>query len=321
MKTKKTKQVLITKIFISFLLLFQFSCGKYSFYDHLIGKVENDKKIIDAKIKMDDQERDMFREQIKIDDNNRAIAEEKKKIDNRNKYQEERMVFVEGGYFTMQEREITISSFYISKYETTQEEYQNIMETNPSYSKGSNLPVEKVSWFDAIKYCNAKSKKEGLAVAYNESSGELLDQNGYSTNDITKVKGYRLPTESEWEYSARGGNKSQGYTYSGSNSKEEVAWYRSNSGNKTHDIGTKKANELGIYDMSGNVRELCTDSYDKYFYTNTGTTINPINTNSSSRVIRGGSWGSDDNTLHVNYRLNFEDFIYVDLGFRLVKTG
>jgi formylglycine-generating enzyme len=178
----------------------------------------------------------------------------------------EEMVFVEGGTFQMGSNvgdldekpvhQVTVSDFYIGKYEVTQKEWVEIMGSNPSHFKGDNLPVEKVSWFDAIEYCNKRSVQEGLNPVYSINGNT-------SPSDWTNGKivanwdadGYRLPTEAEWEYSARGGNKSRGFTYSGSNTIGEVAWYRDNSGRKTNSVGQKKPNELGIYDMTGNVWE------------------------------------------------------------------
>ena len=323
---KKTSQFLITRFFISFSLLFQVSCGKYSAYDHLTGKVESDKKI------MEDENK------AKIDAENKINADTKAKLDSENKLksdaqakkQSEGMVFVEGGSFDMGDNtwtdskpinKVTVSSFYISKYETTQAEYQSIMGKNSIYINGINLPLESVSWFDAIEYCNAKSIIESLPQAYNELTGELLDKDGKITTDITKVKGYRLPSEAEWEYAARGGNKSQGYTYSGSNNEEEVAWFSSNSGGKTHEVGSKKSNELGIYDMSGNVWEWCTDWYNSNYYNNI-TTINPVNTKSSGyRVYRGGSWFDKADYLRIGYRFyDTPTRSERGIGFRSVRT-
>jgi formylglycine-generating enzyme len=186
------------------------------------------------------------------------------------------LIFVEGGTFKMGSNDyddekpihdVRLDSFYMGKYPITQAQWKTIMGNNPSHFKGDNLPVEQVSWEDTKLFLEKLNQK----VPTNLQRGK-----------------YRLPTEAEWEYAARGGNKSQGYTYSGSNDIDEVAWYDKNSGNKAHEVGTKKANELGIYDMSGNVWEWCEDWY--------GTYENEAQTNprgadrGSNRVSRGGGW-------------------------------
>lgn len=150
--------------------------------------------------------------------------------------------------------------FQIGQFQVTQEEYESLMGNNPSNFKGKKNPVECVSWWDAIKYCNALSRSQGKPVAYNEETGELLDEKGNVTKDLKLVKGYRLPMESEWEYAARGGELSKGYKFAGSDNVDEVAWYNTDS---TKPVGLKKPNELGIYDMSGNVWEWCYDKYVK----------------------------------------------------------
>ena len=134
-------------------------------------------------------------------------------------------------------------------------------------------------------------------------------------NKITR-KNFRLPTEAEWEYAARGGNKSKGYKYSGSNTIDNVAWYTSNSGSKTHDVKTKQANELGIYDMSGNVYEWCQDWYGNY---SSGSQTNPTGPSSGSgRVYRGGSWYFNAKICRVSNRYNYNpDYYDSDLGLRL----
>lgn len=159
---------------------------------------------------------------------------------------------------------VTLSSYYIGVTEVTQALWEAVMGKNPSYFKGADLPVEQVSWED----CQTFIRK------LNALTGQT----------------FRLPTEAEWEYAARGGGKSKGYQYSGSNNLGEVAWYDDNSGSKTHAVGTKRANELGLYDMSGNVWEWCQDWYGSY---SSSAQTNPQGASSGSyRVNRGGSWSS-----------------------------
>ena len=182
-----------------------------------------------------------------------------------------------------------------------------------------NKPVIHVSWYDAIKYCNWLSQKEGLAKAY-DSEGNLLDKNGRRTTDITKVEGYRLPTEAEWEYAARGGHKSTiDYRYAGSNNIGEVGWYKDNSNNKTHEVGQKMPNELGLYDMSGNVWEWCQGWYGEYT-TNTNP-IGPGAHDRNVRVIRGGSFTNEPIRCLVTYLNGCEiDNSHGDVGFRITRT-
>lgn len=158
--------------------------------------------------------------------------------------------------------QVTLSPYYIGETEVTQALWEAVMGKNPSKFKGSQLPVEEVSWKDCQNFVEKLNKKTG--------------------------QNFRLPTEAEWEYAARGGNKSRGYKYSGSNSLSDVAWYTDNSGSGTHDVKTKQANELGLYDMSGNVWEWCQDWYGSY---SAGSQTNPMGaTSGSGRVNRGGGW-------------------------------
>ncbi|MDP8220557.1 MAG: SUMF1/EgtB/PvdO family nonheme iron enzyme [Candidatus Stygibacter frigidus] len=235
------------------------------------------------------------------------------------------MVFVEGGTFQMGSNDggsdekpvhrVTVSDFYIGKYEVTQELYESVMGKNPSHFKGSgkDAPIEKVSWYDAVEFCNKLSDKEGLSRCYT-GSGKNIDCD-FNAN------GYRLPTEAEWEYAARGGNGSKGYKYSGSDDIGSVAWYSSNSGSKTHSVGGKKANEMGIYDISGNVWEWCWDWYGDY---SSGSQKNPRGSSSgASRVLRGGSWNGDASSCRSANRScgsPGSSFDYL-LGFRLACSS
>jgi formylglycine-generating enzyme required for sulfatase activity len=187
----------------------------------------------------------------------------------------------------------------MGKYEITQKEYQKIMGTNPSRFKGDNLPVETVTWYDALVFCNKLSMAEGLSPAYsingstNPSNWGTVPTDRNSSWDAVIIvngsNGYRLPTEAQWEYAARGGNGSPGnYTYSGSNNADDVAWYSGNSGDSTHAVGTKKPNGLGLYDMSGNGEEWCWDRYGAYA---SGAQTDPMGAASGDyRVRRNGSW-------------------------------
>jgi formylglycine-generating enzyme required for sulfatase activity len=250
------------------------------------------------------------------------------------------MVLVEGGTFLMGSNNgdsdeepvhsVTVQSFYLGKYEVTQKEWVEIMGTTigqqwtmagnsgtPARGAGDNYPVYCVSWQEAVEYCNKRSVKEGLVPAY-RGSGDTI------TCDF-KATGYRLPTEAEWEYAAKGGNKdSMVFEYAGGNSPGAVAWYDGNSGGQTHPVGTKQPNSLGLYDMSGNVWEWCWDWYGSYSGGSQSDPAGPSGPASpgSYRVNRGGSWS--DTAAYVrsayrgaytpSYRSNY-------LGFRLLRPG
>lgn len=218
------------------------------------------------------------------------------------------MVYVSGGTFTMgatseqgSEAEsdekpthnVTLSSYYICKYEVTQALWRAVMGSNPSYFKGDNLPVECVSWNDCQTFINRLNSYTG--------------------------RNFRLPTEAEWEFAARGGNYSRHYKYSGSNYIGDVAWYTDNSGSRTHPVGTKQANELGLYDMSGNVYEWCSDWYGSY---SSYSQSNPTGAASGShRVSRGGCWYNNARNCRSSYRSYCSPGSgNNDLGLRLVLS-
>ena len=235
----------------------------------------------------------------------------------------EGMVFVEGGTFQMGSdngksdekpmHEVTVGSFMIGKYEVTQELWRSVMKSSPSNFRGNTRPVERVSWYDAVEFCNKLSEKEGLQKAY--SGNESSISCDFNAN------GYRLPTEAEWEYAARGGRKDRGFKYSGNDDIDEVAWYTSNSGGQTNEVGKKQPNELGIYDMTGNVWEWCWDWASDRYYSSGGQT-NPIGPNSgSSRVLRGGSWGDfAEHCRTATREYGGPASCYSYNGFRLVRT-
>jgi formylglycine-generating enzyme required for sulfatase activity len=223
-------------------------------------------------------------------------------------FAEPEMVYIEGGTFTMgctaeqgsdcydnekPAHSVTLSSFYIGKYEVTQAQWKAVMGNNPSYFKGDNLPVEQVSWDDAQAFIRKLNQKTG--------------------------KDYRLPTEAEWEYAARGGKQSHGYKYCGGNTPDNVAWYCDNSDSKTRPVGTKQANELGIYDMSGNVWEWCSDWYAAY---SSNAQTNPQGAASgSNRVHCGGSWYAYAGRCRVSSRgLHAPGYRSDGLGFRLARS-
>lgn len=251
----------------------------------------------------------------------------------------ENFVLIKGGAFKNSKsayygKGVKIPGFIMGVYEVTQKEWMEVMGSNPSEFKGDDLPVESVSWYDCVEYCNKKSVREGLKPYY-KIDIKKKDRSNTSTLDTIKWEvvididsdGYRLPMQTEWEYASGGGQESKDYTYSGSDNIDEVAWYWKNSGDKyltgswswsvlEHNrnsikpVGGKKPNELGLHDMSGNVREWCWDWQEG------NGTDSP-----QGRIWRGGGWiGADfccTNTFAAGYQANGKG---PDQGFRICRS-
>lgn len=240
---------------------------------------------------------------------------------------------VQGGTFNNGTADMTVSSFRMSQYEITRTQFSAIMGSDPSdtaCSTGTSDPVQQANWYHAIAFCNKLSLLENLSPVYSVSgitdwaalAYASIPTSSNTTWDAAtadwSANGYRLPTEAEWQFAARGGNSSNGYTYAGSNTVGDVAWYSVNSSSKTHPAGTKTANELGLYDMSGNVWEWCWDRYGPY--SATAQTDYRGAASGTSRIARGGSWHYDATYCAVAYRgSNYPYNQYVHVGFRVVR--
>ena len=261
------------------------------------------------------------------------------------------MVFVRGGKYkpSFADEEKEVCNLEVCKYPTTQEMWLEIYENNPSYFKGDKRPVEKVSWWRAIRFCNEMSKKYNLesvySITYDDFDNPILKINQIGESpvepdkaDFKKTEGFRLPTEVEWEWFARGGEVAiQDGTfdkkYSGSDNSDKVAWYKDNSEMQTHEVGTKLPNQLGLFDCTGNIWEWCYDTAsfgNNSDWKNTSKEILYLYARNTYRALRGGSW---ENHINKSYRGQFDLFQrytgdtkneatygYYTIGFRIVRT-
>ncbi len=262
------------------------------------------------------------------------------------------MVFIQGGTFTMgctaeqqpdcffdetPAHEVTLTDFYMGKYEVTQGQWMALFGSNPSFfsSCGANCPVEQVSWYDAAVFCNRLSEQAGntpcyyadaaYTQVYGKSGSNWSLPNSGTVYWKPDTKGYRLPTEAEWEYAARGGSGSKGYKYAGTSDlfalKNYCNYYDGGDGydNLTSPVGALLPNELGLHDMSGNVWEWCYDWYDSYAGSPACAPTGPGA--GSNRVVRGGSWSLFAVFARVAFRFdNSPVYRVTDLGFRLCRT-
>lgn len=256
-----------------------------------------------------------------------------KRIDGATTFKE--MIFVQGGKYTPsffnEEREVT--NLEVCKYQTTQDMWEELMLDNQSYFKGGRLPVEEITWWEALEYCNILSEKYGLQPVYviegsgdnmrlmiNQLDGEVVYPD---EADFKETEGFRLPTEVEWEWFARGGEIAiQDGTfdteYAGSNNVDEVAWYWNNSDKRTHNVGTKKPNELGLYDCSGNVCEWCYDTNTNGYISEDKPYV--YDESEKYKRVKGGNWNCYKEGVTCFWR-SFCGDIRNDLGFRVVRTA
>jgi formylglycine-generating enzyme required for sulfatase activity len=238
------------------------------------------------------------------------------------------MVVLPAGSFTMGSEHgeanetvrqaVAVDPILVDRYEVTQEEYEKLVIGNPSKFKDPKNPVERVRWVEAALYCNGRSAAEGLQPCY--------DENTFACNFA--ATGYRLPTEAEWEYACRAGADAE-YSFGSDASRlGDYAWFRDNSSERTHPVGTKRPNPWGLFDMYGNVGEWCQDVYDEHYDPMHPKTAASSANGGPKRTLRGGAWSSSPSKCRSSSRSgeapgNFADacFARADIGFRCVRRA
>lgn len=255
------------------------------------------------------------------------------------------MIEIEGGIFEMgnrreggygdekPEHEVQLNSFWLGKMQVDQALWEEVMRENSSRFLGRNRPVERVNWYDCIEFCNKLSEKIGYDPAY-EFNKDRKDPNNENEDDDLKYwarlipgsNGFRLPTEAEWEYAARGGKFRSRSIYAGSHVLDNVGWYGENSTGMSQPVGLQAPNELGLYGMTGNVWEWCWDWFGDEYYkacAGQGVISSPCGPEKGRyRVLRGGSWNDDASDCRVAYRLNGNPrYLHDDRGLRLARTA
>jgi formylglycine-generating enzyme required for sulfatase activity len=252
------------------------------------------------------------------------------------------MVWIQGGTFMMgspesdpnhsadeTQHQVALTGFYMGKYPVTQAQYQAVTGTNPSdfrisvspETSTANRPVETVTWYDAVEFCNKLSEREGLTPVYTISGRAPVIGYPITSAVVTanwSTNGYRLPTEAQWEYACRAGTTTAYNT--GDTIIDNTGWYDSNSDSRTHSVGEKAVNAWGLYDMHGNVYEWCWDWYGTYANEAQTDPVGAVSGN--NRVIRGGSWYTIDRMLRSAYRNYYNPSnLYDSVGFRLVRPA
>jgi len=245
-----------------------------------------------------------------------------------------KMIHIKGGTFIMGDgsnynnpaHEVQLDDYYLCEFLVTQDLYQALTLNNPSDFKGNRRPVENVSWYDAVEFCNLLSERLGLQKVYtinketkDKTNTNEFDKIKWDVKTNNKVKGFRLPTQAEGEYAARSGAISNPTTYAGSNRLEQVGWIMKNTGKETREVGLKFPNQLGIFDMSGNVYEWCWDWYEVY---PNGNVENPQGAKKDTvRIVRGGGWVGGADICRIVFRsMTFPSSRHSYIGFRIALS-